>query len=172
MATRGGKRLNAGRPRGSGPHSESTKPIRIPVSLIDSVQKFVHAKGFRLPIFSSKVQAGFPSPADDHSDEVINLEEYLVPHPNKTFLVRISGLSMIDAGMYPNDILIVDRSLPAQDGKIIVAMLDGEFTVKRLSQRDGKIFLLPENPDFSPIEVRADQEFSVWGVVTNVIHPL
>lgn len=172
MIKHGGKRPNAGRPKGSGPYQEETKPLRIPVSLLPSVKKYVAAKGYAIPLYTSKVQAGFPSPADDYQEGTLNLEEHLIQNPASTFFVRVIGNSMINAGMYPNDLLIVDKSLTPVSGKVIVAILNGEFTVKRLVKKRNKTFLVAENPDYEPIDVTDNSEFQIWGVVTNVIHGL
>ena len=107
---RGGARKGAGRPKGQGQYGESTQPIRLPVSLIKSVMKFVKHKGYQLPLYSSKVQAGFPSPADDHIEGHLDLNEHLIKHPAATFFVRASGHSMIGAGIHENDILIIDTA--------------------------------------------------------------
>ncbi|MGB1036450.1 MAG: LexA family protein, partial [Candidatus Puniceispirillales bacterium] len=109
---RGGARPGAGRPAGQGQYGEPTKPIRLPVSMIDEVMDYVATGGRQsLPLFSCAVAAGFPSPADDHLEGSLNLNDYLVKHPAATFFVRVSGDSMIKAGIHENDILVVDRSL-------------------------------------------------------------
>lgn len=133
-------------------------------------QADMQAEPLLLPLFQSVVPAGFPSPADDYLDKKLDLNEYLVKHPAATFFVRVSGDSMIDAGIHNGDILIVDRSLPAVDGKIIIAVLDGELTVKRLRKQGNKVTLVPENDLYEPIEINEFNDFEVWGVVTNVIH--
>lgn len=168
----GGARKGAGRPKGRGQYGESTKPIRLPVSLINSVMKFVENKGFQLPLYNSKVSAGFPSPADDYIEKQLDLNEYLIKHPTATFFVRVSGQSMIDAGIHENDILIVDRSITPANGKIVVVAMDGQLTVKRLNKKNGQLFLIPENKEFEPIEVKEGSEIHIWGIVTNVIHPV
>ncbi|OGV47931.1 MAG: peptidase S24 [Lentisphaerae bacterium GWF2_52_8] len=122
------------------------------------------------PLYLSKIRAGFPSPADDYIDKKLDLNEYLVKHPAATFYVKVEGNSMVDAGIRSGDILIVDRALEVADGKIIVAVLNGEFTVKRIKKKRSQLFLMPENPDYPPIEVKKDSDFKVWGVVTAVIH--
>jgi DNA polymerase V len=124
-----------------------------------------------LPLFSARVQAGFPSPADDHLERSIDLNEELIQHPAATFFVRVKGESMHDAGIQSGDILVVDRSLAPTDRKIVVAMIDGEFTVKRFRNQEGRIFLEAANDQFPRIEVSGDQELVVWGVVSFVIHP-
>jgi DNA polymerase V len=124
----------------------------------------------KITLVSAKVQAGFPSLADDHMERSLDLNEHLVANPTATFFVRVQGDSMQDAGISSGDILIVDRSLEPKDRQIVVAMLEGEFTVKRLRQRGEKVFLEAENSAFKPIEVGKDQELVIWGVVTFVIH--
>ncbi|MDC1068131.1 translesion error-prone DNA polymerase V autoproteolytic subunit [Candidatus Kapabacteria bacterium] len=122
------------------------------------------------PIFLESVSAGFPSPADDYLEGKIDLNKQLVKHPAATFFVRVTGDSMLDAGIHSGDTLIVDRSLTAKDNSIVIAVLDGELTVKRLSTNQSKIYLLPENDKYNPIEISEEMNFEIWGVVTNVIH--
>ena len=124
----------------------------------------------RLPLVSANVEAGFPSPADDHLERAIDLNEELVRNPAATFYVRVKGESMRDAGIHPGDLLMIDRSVTPADKQIVVAMIDGEFTVKRFRKRNGKITLEAENPAFQPIEVGEDQELTIWGAVTYIIH--
>jgi len=166
----GGSRKGAGRPKGRGQYGEPTQPIRLPLSLISSVMKFVENKGFQLPLYGSKVSAGFPSPADDYIEKQLDLNEHLIKHPSATFFVRVSGNSMIGAGIHENDILVVDKSITPVTGKIVVVAMDGQLTVKRLNKKNEKIFLMPENKEFEPIEVKEGSEVYIWGVVTNVIH--
>lgn len=172
MRAHGGKRVGAGRPSGSGKYREKTAVMRIPESLVDKVLAYVAHKAHQLPLYSNKVSAGFPSPADDHIETQLDLNEYLIKHPASTFLVRVSGESMKNAGIFPGDILVVDRSLTPSDGRIVIVALDGELTVKRLKITVNRVVLLPDNPDYAPIEVRELQELNLWGVVTNVIHAL
>ena len=122
-----------------------------------------------LPLFSSRVPAGFPSPGDDYIDQTLDLNE-LVKHPSDTYLVKVEGDSMINAGIYDGDILIVDRAMEAENNKVIVANLDGELTVKRLSIKDTRVLLMPDNPKYEPIEIRPLSDFRIMGVVTFVIH--
>lgn len=125
---------------------------------------------FARPVFLSSVQAGFPSPAEDYQDKKLDLNELLIKRPSSTFFVRVSGESMRGAGIFDGDLLIVDRSLPATDNKIVIGVVSGEFTVKRIRKTADKLFLLPENPAFKPIEITAEMEFSIWGVVLYTIH--
>lgn len=126
--------------------------------------------GPKFPFYASGLPAGFPSPADDYLEKQLDLHELLVEHPEATFFVRVEGDSMQGAGMYSGDILIVDRSLPAKYGKIVVALLDGEFTVKRLVQKNNQIYLVAENPHYPPLKITEESDFQVWGIVTYVIH--
>lgn len=123
-----------------------------------------------LAFFTSRVEAGFPSPADDYLEGALDLNEHLIRHPAATFFLRVSGDSMTGAGIYPGDILIVDRSLPPADGRIVIAVVDGELTVKRLHRRRGRIRLVPENPRYPTIEITAEQDLRVWGVVVHAVH--
>ncbi len=122
-----------------------------------------------LPLFSSRVPAGFPSPGDDYIDQTLDLNE-LVKHPSDTYLVKVEGDSMINAGIYDGDILVVDRALEADNNKVVVANLDGELTVKRLSIKGTSVLLMPDNPKYDPIEIRPLSDFRIMGVVTFVIH--
>ena len=124
------------------------------------------------PLFQAPVSAGFPSPADDFLEGRLNLNRHLVKHPAATFFVRASGDSMIRAGIYSGDLLVVDRSLEPLDGKIVIAVLNGELTVKRLRRLQGRLLLMPENDCYTPIEVHSTMDFRIWGVVTYVIHAL
>ena len=126
----------------------------------------------RLPLFGHKIAAGFPSPADDYVEDRIDLNQHLIRHKEATFFLRVKGDSMLGAGIHNGDLLVVDRALEPVDGKIVIAVLDGELTVKRLERRAGQIRLMPENPAFTPIVVNNEQDLVIWGVVTNVIHGL
>lgn len=161
---------------------------------------------FTLPLFTTPVAAGFPSPGDDFIDVKLDLNEYMVKHPAATFFVRVSGDSMTGSGIFDGDILVIDRSLEPRDGPIIIAALNGELTVKRIRlnvnskyeyrntkqyqnlndlsvaknnneepnnktrEQSKTIMLCSENPKYQPIIVTEDMEFSVWGVVTFVVH--
>lgn len=123
----------------------------------------------KFPFFEGGLAAGFPSPADDYLERPLDLHELLVEHPAATFFVRVQGDSMKGAGMHSGDILIVDRSLTPRDGKIVIALLNGEFTVKRLKIEGKRVYLIAENPHYPPTEVTEESEFQIWGVVTYVI---
>ena len=129
-------------------------------------------KEVKLPLFLTKIQAGFPSPAEDYIDQRLDLNEYAIKHPSATFFVRVNGESMIKAGIFHDDLLIVDRSLQPQNNSIIIANLDGDLTVKRFSKKKNKYYLVAENKDFPAIEVNDERNFEVWGVATFVLHSL
>ena len=187
-STHGGSRKGAGRKKNSGSFKEETKVIRVPVSLVDSINPVIeiyksqiksdvevlavkdNPTELSIPIFTSRVQAGFPSPADDHLEDALDLNTHLILHKEATFFVKAQGDSMIGAGIQQGDILIVDKSLGAKSGKIVIAVVDGEFTVKRLHKYKGNITLKAENPDFEDIKISGDDELIIWGVVTSVIH--
>jgi len=171
---KGGYRKNAGRPRGQGKYGEATKPMRVPVSMIGKVVELIENEeqnqANTLPLYLCSVQAGYPIPADDAVAENIDLNQYLVKHPTATFLVRVVGDSMINAGINESDVLVVDRNLEPKPGRIVIAAVNGELTVKRLDKNEDGIFLMPENDDFAPIKINEEDNALIWGVVTNVIH--
>lgn len=192
---RGGKRPGAGRPPGSGKYGEPTKAVRLPMSLADQVTAILeswHARGkspqleleikrigqslanspTRLPVYLEAVAAGSPTPATDYVDEELDLYNHLTQHPDRTFCVRVNGDSMIEAGIHPHDLLIVDAALEPKNGSVAIAVVNGEVTVKRLQWKGDRLFLLPENSHYQPLEITEDMNFQVLGVVTNVIHSL
>lgn len=186
---RGGPRPGAGRKTGSGSYGEPTQPLRVPLSLLPAVKTWLANAGERpgglpvlpfaehptrrsLPLYGSRIAAGFPSPADDHLEAAIDLNEQLVQHPAATFFVRVQGHSMINAGIHHGDLLIVDRSLQPKSGAIVIAVVNGELTVKRLHIDAGNVWLLPENPDFAPLPIAEGMDLHIWGVVAHVIHSL
>ena len=118
------------------------------------------------------VSCGFTSPAEDHVENQLSLDDYLVPNPDATFFVRASGDSMTGAGIFDGDLLIIDRSLEVKSNQIVLAVLDTEFTIKRFLKTKDQIVLKPENKMFEPIHVKKDQNFMIWGVVVHVIHHL
>ncbi len=124
------------------------------------------------PMYLSHVPAGFPSPADDYLGQALDLNDLLIKHPEATFFVRVEGDSMINAGIYHDDILVVDRSIPPSNNKVVIAVVFGELTVKRLARKQDKIFLIAENPNYEPIEVTSEMEMQIWGVATHVVHEL
>ena len=190
---RGGARKGAGRTEGSGPYAESTKIMRIPHSVVPEVSGLLNArrnaviaaklagriflpqaqgKPVKLPLYGHKVPAGFPSPADDYIEERLSLDQHLVAHKEATFFVRATGNSMVNAGIFDGDLLVVDKSIAPVHGHIVIAVIDGELTVKRLYQRKGTTALKAENPRYKDIELKEGQELQIWGVVTSTIKKL
>lgn len=171
--TRGGYRKGSGRPTGTGRWGETTKPVRVPESKIDAVKAFI-ARGEEfptLPLFTSQIPAGSPSPTDDHIDANINLHDHLVHSPENTFFLRAKGESMINAGIFDGDIMVIDQSISPRHGNIVIAGINGDLTVKRLEHLGpNNLRLMPENPNYEPIEIPEDADFRLWGVVTSVIH--
>ena len=193
---RGGHRQGAGRKAGTGKFQEPTEVIRVPSSqkpiiadflqayarkqLDATIAKDIDAVGdVQLPVinrtpigitlFNSKVPAGFPSPADDHVEKRLDPSEFLVDQVDSTFFVTIMGYSMIDAGLLPGDKAVIDRSKLASVGDIVLAIVDGEFTIKTLGRsKDGSPLLLPANKsgEYKPIEVKKHMHVEIWGVVT------
>lgn len=123
-----------------------------------------------VPLFCDLIKAGFPSPADDYSDSSLDFNEYMIKNKSATFVVRVQGDSMIGAGISTGDLLVVDRSVKPGNKSIIVAIVDGEFTVKRLVKEEGKYYLYPENSDYPVVEIKEEMGFQVWGVVTHAVH--
>ena len=187
---RGGNRAGGGRKVGTGKFGESTKVMRIPTSqeavISDFLQAYqrkqqkvgldpvgeivlpvLDAKRTYLPLFGSKVPAGFPSPADDHLEKRLDANEYLIDQQDATFFVTIQGESMINAGLLSGDKAVVDRSKQARVGDIVMVIVDGEFTIKTLGKaKNGMPKLLPANPAFPTIEIKEGMQFEIWGVVT------
>jgi DNA polymerase V len=123
-------------------------------------------------LYLAPVAAGFPSPADDYVERALDLNEHLIRHPAATYFVRASGNSMVNAGIHDGDLLIVDRSIAPADKQIVIAVIAGEFTVKRLCGKGGKIFLCPENDAYPAIEATEESDCRIWGVVLHSIHRL
>lgn len=123
-----------------------------------------------MPFFAAGARAGFPSPAGDYLQNQLDLNEHLIQHPAATFIVRVQGDSMVDANLNDGDLLLVDRSVQARNRHIVLAMINGEFTVKRLVKSAHGVFLKPENKAYKAIEVTEGMDFEVWGVVTHIIH--
>jgi DNA polymerase V len=122
------------------------------------------------PLFLVPVSAGFPSPADDYLEGKLDLNQHLIKHEAATFFVKVRGDSMIGAGIHSGDLLIVDRALEPADNSVVIAIVNGELTVKRISKQDGNLSLVPDNGNYRPIPITACTDFEVWGVVTHVIH--
>ena len=137
-------------------------PISLSPALIGHAQP--------LPVATAGISCGFPSPAEDYMEQALDLNQLLVRDKEATFFGRVKGDSMKDAHIYEGDVLVIDRSLQAKNGDIVLAMLHGEFTVKRLSLSREGCSLLPENPLYQPIILTPDMDFSIWGVITYVIH--
>jgi DNA polymerase V len=143
--------------------------------MLASLHDFIaaaHLSTRELPLFGCPVPAGFPSPADEHLDGPFDLTKHLFRHPASTFLARVSGDSMIGAGIHPGDLVAVDRALQARHGSIVVAVVEGEQTLKRLQLRAGEPWLVAENARYPPLPINRDTGLTVWGVVTHVIHSL
>ncbi len=122
------------------------------------------------PLFMVPVAAGSPSPAEDYIEAQLDLNQYLIRHRAATFFVRASGDSMIGAGIHSGDLLIVDRAIQPADGSIVIAVVNGELTVKRLSKKGDRLLLVAENEQYAPLEINEHTDFKIWGVVTNAIH--
>jgi DNA polymerase V len=189
-SSRGGMRLGAGRKVGTGKFREPTSVVRIPASQepvikdflaayqkkrmnidLDAVTEFLlpslNRAQVSLPLFSSKVSAGFPSPAEEHVEKRLNPNDFLIEQEDATFFVTIQGYSMMDVGLLPGDKAVVDRSKNANVGDIVLAVINGEFTIKTLGRhKSGAPRLLPANKDFKPIEITEEMQFEIWGVVT------
>lgn len=192
--TRGGARPGAGRKKGSGQYGEETKVLRVPVSSVGRIKNILLADFSKkvkscppsvgtvydptvdmelaVPLYESRVAAGLPSPAGDYEEERLDLNKHLLKNPQSTFFVRVSGDSMVDAGIHPGDLLVVDRTLRPANGRIVIAVVNGELTVKKMFKEGDELFLMPENTAYAAIEVTTEMDFMVWGVVTNVIHDL
>ena len=132
----------------------------------------ITAKRHHLPLFLSRISAGFPSPADDYVESRLSLDEHFVQRPEATFFLRVQGDSMVGAGIHDGDLLIVDKSLEPRHGSIVIAEVHGELTVKKLYRNNGEISLLAENPAYRPIRVNEESQLVVWGVATEVVHTL
>lgn len=136
---------------------------------LSQVMPFSPALALQVPMVGAEVQAGFPSPAEDFTEGSLDLNQLLVQRPASTFMVRVAGFSMQGAGIEPGDILVVDKAEEVCHGDIVIAVVDGELTVKRFSNVRGRIALLPENDDFEAIHFFDGSELIVWGVVSACI---
>ena len=134
------------------------------------IYKTKNLSSLSLDFYINPVSAGFPSPAEDHLDIALDLNEYLIKHPAATFYIYARGDSMINAGIYDGDLLIVDRSLDPKLKSIVIAIINGEFTVKRISKNKTGLYLMPDNATYKPIKITSDMDFEIWGVVTHTIH--
>lgn len=188
MTNHGGKRAGAGAPRKISLPGEQTKVVRIPVGRVAEVREYLQRTPARwpddlipigipaidalkreLPFFAGKVPAGFPSPAQDYAEGQLDLNEFLVEHEAATYFVQVEGNSMVGAGILPGDIVAIDRSLEPRHGQTVLAVIDGNLTLKELYKKEGVIKLLAHNPDYPPIEFRDGQELTVWGVMVGVV---
>jgi DNA polymerase V len=123
-----------------------------------------------LPLFYPKAAAGFPSPADDFMQEKLSLNTLLIKNPATTFFVNVEGNSMKGAGIFDGDTLIVDRAVEPEESSIVIASVNGELTVKRIERKRGKLYLVPENNNYPPIEISEETDLKIWGVVIYSIH--
>jgi DNA polymerase V len=134
------------------------------------IYKPKNGKAPKLSLFTVPVSAGFPSPAEEYVEQLLSLDEHLVKHQQATYLAKVKGDSMKEAGINTGDVLIIDKSLTPQNNKIVIAIIDGEFTVKRYLKEKGEISLVPANSAYKPIKVNGDRDIKIWGVVTYIIH--
>ena len=123
-----------------------------------------------IPLLSDSVSAGFPSPADDYEEQNIDLNEYLIKNPFSTFFLKVKGDSMKNSGIHDQDLIIVDKSLIAKPGHIVIAMIDGEFTIKRLAKKNNELYLKAENSKYPDFNFKNHNEIQIWGVVIYSIH--
>ena len=140
------------------------------LKLKDEIYKAHKGPALTLDLYSNPVSAGFPSPAEDHLDSSLDLNEYLIKHPSATFYIYAKGHSMNDIGIYDGDVMIVDRALEAKSKDIIIAVINGDFTVKKLYKKNNKVFLIPANKKYGLIPITDEMDFEIWGVVTHTIH--
>jgi len=143
---------------------------KTPKSLTFFTPKSSDSKG--AVFIDTGISAGFPSPADDFRETRISLDEELITNKEATFFAKVSGQSMIGAGLDDNDLLVIDRSIEPTNNKIAVCFLDGEFTVKRLRVENDEVWLQPENPNYPIIKITEENDFIIWGIVTNVVKKL
>lgn len=140
--------------------------------MLTTLGRFHSSAGTRLRLVECLVPAGFPSPADDYLENPIDLNAFVTETPEATYLMRVSGDSMVGAHICDGDIVVVDTVTEARHNHVVVALVDGEMTLKRLRQQQGRWFLYPENRQYAPIELNESMEVVLWGVVTHVIHRL
>lgn len=149
---------------------EKRPKIMWDTTVIDAVYTANSTSKILIPFFEGKVSAGFPSSAENYIDQSLDLNELLIKHKAATFFIRVKGNSMINAGIHSNDILVVDRSCTIAHNKIVIARINDELTVKRIILEEEKIYLMPDNCEYKPIEITEEMDFEVWGIVTYVIH--
>jgi DNA polymerase V len=148
------------------------QPLKLHESTTLDIYSALTDTALERPVISTGISAGFPSPALDFEDLSIDLNRFLIQHPSSTFYGRVKGQSMKDAGIDDGDLLIIDKSLEPQDGKIAVCFVDGEFTIKRIKIEKDCCWLIPANEKYKPIKVTADNDFMIWGIVVHVIKSL
>ena len=136
----------------------------------NEIINFRKSKKTKIKLYTTSISAGFPSPAEDHMDISLDINEYLVKHPSSTFYIYVKGDSMIDSGIFDGDLLIVDRSLEVKSNSVVVAVIDGDFTVKKIKKDSGNLYLIPQNKKYKPILLENNMDFQIWGVVTHAIH--
>ena len=144
------------------------KPPVLPIKSDGSISEIWlvdDSQSVELPYYDTKVQAGFPSPAEDHLEQRLDLNTLVIDNPSATFFVRVAGESMRGIGITDGDILVVDRSIENWENRIVVAVIDSEFTIKRFTKLNETVVLEAENPDYPPIKITEEMDFSVWGVV-------
>ena len=144
------------------------KPPSLPIKSDGSISEIWFAddsRSIELPYYDTRVQAGFPSPAEDHLEQRLDLNTLVIENPSATFFVRVAGESMRGIGITDDDILVVDRSIESWGNRIVVAVIDSEFTIKRFTKRNGTVVLEAENPDYPPSRITEEIDFFVWGVV-------
>ncbi|MFX9714092.1 translesion error-prone DNA polymerase V autoproteolytic subunit [Acinetobacter baumannii] len=186
VGQRGGSREGAGR---KSLYDEPTKVVRVPESRVIEIKNYLvqskearfndvasitlvdRSTSMHIPLASEKVAAGFPSPAQDYVEKTLDMNEHLIQNEAATFIVKVASLSMRDAGIDIDDELVVDRSIEAKHEDIVIALIDNEFTVKRLMIEADSRWLKAENPEFSDIHLKDGQEMIIWGVVTYVLKP-
>ena len=123
----------------------------------------------QLPLFDTGISAGFPSPADDFIELSIDLNKHIIKHKDTTFFAKVKGHSMKNVGIFDGDLLVIDKSLEPQDGRIAICQIDGEFTIKRIKKEENIFWLIAENEDYKPIKVTPENDFVIWGIVINSI---
>ena len=136
----------------------------------NKITSFSSNKKTKIKLYTTSISAGFPSPAEDHMDVSLDINEYLVKHPSSTFYIYVKGDSMINSGIFDGDLMIVDRSLEVKSNSIVVAVINGEFTVKKIKKDSGNIYLIPDNKSYKPILLENSMDFQIWGIVTHTIH--
>lgn len=147
-----------------------TKVMRVPVELVDQVEAYCKNSGYRLPLLSGKVPAGFPFDSTDHVSEWVDINQFIIKDPGSMFLIEACGDSMEQDRIYEGDLLIVDGSIEPRHGMIVIAAIDGEYTVKRFFKQDKKIKLVPANSNYPEIDITNDMQFAIAGVVVRSLH--